>query len=118
MNKSDLIAALGSINDRELVLLRLPDGSMLAIDSVEIQQDEAPIFGIVVTADLGKGEFKQIADERLAAKEREQEAEAERARQEADGIAAAAEAGARQEAALQAKIDQAVEAALAAKTRT
>lgn len=79
MIKSDLLCALGAINDKELVLLRTQDGTLLAIDSIEIQQDEPPIFGIMVTTDLSAEDFKRIAAERQMASEREEAAQSARA---------------------------------------
>lgn len=91
MKKSDLIAGLASIHDDELVMLKVGD-QMFSIIGVEVQQEEPPLFGLVVTDDLGSDDFKRITDERQAVRD----AEAERVRQ---AEAAAAEEAAKQQAA-------------------
>lgn len=75
MKKSELIAALGSIHDDELVMLKIGD-EMFSIQEVEIQQEEPPLFGVVATNNLSADEFQKIAGERQAARD----AEAERVR--------------------------------------
>lgn len=63
MIKSDLIRALAAIGDDELVMLRVQD-TILAINSVEIQQAEPPIFAVIATADPNDQDFIRIINER------------------------------------------------------
>lgn len=112
MKKSELIAGLSSIHDDELVLFK--DGEhVFSVASVEIAQEEPPIHGVIITADVSYEELQRITTERQAVRD----AEAERIRLEdeekAKQQAAFDEANRAAEKEAKDRLDAAVEAAVA-----
>lgn len=78
MIKADLLSAIGALAADELVLFQLPDGTVLAPASIEVQQEEPPIHAIVVMEKVTKAALQRIKDERQAARDEAARIEAER----------------------------------------
>ncbi len=111
MKKRDFFTIIGVLADDEDVFFRLPDGSIVTVEDVKIEDDENPISAVISLKEAEKRRNALVAERKKNREKREKEERALAKQQEK--IAADAKAEADQ--AFQAAVDAAVASALKSK---